>query len=96
MVMNWFRPLHLVPPDTHINFMRIHRICFVFSLLITIASVAAIVIMGFNFGIDFAGGIVLEVKAPTPAADGWWDLVPIWDPTSTANPLRRNEPAAPR
>ena len=69
MMMNLFRPLHLVPPDTHINFMRIHRICFAFSLLITIASVASIVFKGFNFGIDFAGGIVLEVKAPTPTAD---------------------------
>ncbi len=69
MMMNLFRPLHLVPPDTHINFMRIHRICFAFSLLITIASVASIVFKGFNFGIDFAGGIVLEVKAPTSTAD---------------------------
>ena len=65
----WFRPIHLVPPDTRINFMRIHKLCFVFSLIITIGSVASIAIKGFNFGIDFAGGIVLEVKAPTPTAD---------------------------
>ena len=33
---------------------------------------------------------------PVPTGDGWWHLVPIWDPEQTANPLRRYEPAAPR
>jgi hypothetical protein len=25
---------------------------------------------------------------PVPAGDGWWVLVPIWDPVQTPNPLR--------
>lgn len=33
---------------------------------------------------------------PVPAAAGWWQLVPIWDPEATPNPLRRYEPADPR
>jgi hypothetical protein len=32
---------------------------------------------------------------PVPAGDGWWSLVPIWEPTETPNPLRRWEPAVP-
>jgi len=26
---------------------------------------------------------------PVPVGDGWWSLVPIWDPAQTPNPLRR-------
>jgi hypothetical protein len=33
---------------------------------------------------------------PVPTGDGWWQMVPIWDPEQTANPLRRYEPAVPR
>jgi hypothetical protein len=32
---------------------------------------------------------------PIPTGDGWWSLVPIWDPAQTPNPLRRWEPAVP-
>ena len=41
-MMKWFRPLHLIPADTRIDFMRIHRLCFIFSLVITIGSVASL------------------------------------------------------
>jgi hypothetical protein len=33
---------------------------------------------------------------PVPAGEGWWQLVPIWEPDQTVNPLRRYEPVAPR
>jgi hypothetical protein len=33
---------------------------------------------------------------PVPAADGWWDMVPIWEPDQTVNPLRRYGPPEPR
>jgi hypothetical protein len=32
---------------------------------------------------------------PVPMGDGWWHLVPIWDPAQTPTPLRRWEPAVP-
>jgi hypothetical protein len=32
---------------------------------------------------------------PVPAGDGWWSLVPIWEPDVTPNPLRRREPPVP-
>jgi len=28
-------------------------------------------------------------------ADGWWQLVPIWEPAQTPNPLRRWNPPVP-
>ena len=32
---------------------------------------------------------------PRPTSDGWWSLVPIWEPAQTSTPLRRLEPAVP-
>jgi hypothetical protein len=32
---------------------------------------------------------------PVLAGDGWWHLVPIWEPEQTPNPLRRWQPAVP-
>ena len=32
---------------------------------------------------------------PVPAADGWRQLVPIWEPAQTQNPLRRGAPPVP-
>jgi hypothetical protein len=32
---------------------------------------------------------------PVPVGDGWWELVPIWKPDETPNPLRRWAPAVP-
>jgi hypothetical protein len=29
------------------------------------------------------------------AGDGWWQLVPIWEPAQAATPLRRWEPPVP-
>jgi hypothetical protein len=32
---------------------------------------------------------------PVLVGDGWWQLVPIWEPEQTPNPLRRWEPTVP-
>jgi hypothetical protein len=32
---------------------------------------------------------------PVPVGRDWWDMVPIWDPAQTPNPLRRWEPPVP-
>lgn len=62
-----FRGIRLVPHDTRIDFMRFHKATFALSVLMIVASILLIVAKGLNFGVDFAGGILMEVTAPGPA-----------------------------
>ncbi len=47
-----------------IDFMKVHKINFFFSLLFFIASILLTISRGLNVGTDFAGGIVLEIVSP--------------------------------
>jgi preprotein translocase subunit SecF len=64
-----FKPLQLVPHGTKINFMRPHKIGMVISIIMILGSFVLVFTKGLNFGIDFAGGVIMEVKAPTAQAD---------------------------
>lgn len=59
--------LHLVKDDTNINFMSARTIAFVFSVFLMLGSIFAIVTSSLNFGIDFTGGTLVEVKTDGPA-----------------------------
>ena len=61
------RPLRLVPPNTAIDFLRWRRTAFVFSAALVAASIVITALMGLNFGIDFRGGILMEVLTPAAA-----------------------------
>src|SRR5262245_18045552 len=62
-----YRGLHFIPQDTRIDFMRYHKITFAFSVIMVVGSILLIAFKGLNFGVDFAGGILMEVTAPGPA-----------------------------
>lgn len=62
-----FRGLHFIPHDTRIDFMRFHRPAFALSVIMVVGSILLIAFKGLNYGVDFAGGILLEVRTEGPA-----------------------------
>lgn len=60
------RLLKLVPDDTNIPFMRWRNVAMVLSVLVMLASVALVAVRGLNFGVDFAGGVTMEIRFEQP------------------------------
>ena len=52
-----------VTKDTSINFMGVRKLTYVLSIGLFLLSIGCIAIKGFNYGIDFSGGILIELKA---------------------------------
>ena len=61
--------LRLAPENTKFGFMRFRRVSYPFSAVLSILSVAMFLLVGMNFGIDFAGGTLMEVRAKSGTAD---------------------------
>ena len=57
--------MQFIKPGTHIEFMGMRKIAFIFSLILILASIVSLIIHnGLNYGIDFAGGTLVQVKFP--------------------------------
>jgi len=50
--------------ETHVNFLAARIPAFVLSFLLVAASIGFIAVKGLNFGLDFTGGVLLEVAYP--------------------------------
>ena len=60
------KTLKLVPSTPDFKFVRYNRRAFVFSSVLIIGSLLAFLTQGLNFGIDFKGGILVEISSSAP------------------------------
>ena len=61
--------LRIVPDNTHFDFTQFRRISFPISATLSILAITLFFTHGLNFGIDFKGGTLLEVRAKSGVAD---------------------------
>ena len=59
--------MQLLNKETHINFLGMRKPAMALSLLLIVIAIGSIAVRGFNFGIDFTGGTILEVGYPQNA-----------------------------
>ena len=61
--------LRLAPENTKFGFMRFRRVSYPLSALLSIISVLMFLFVGMNFGIDFAGGTQVDMRAKSGDAN---------------------------
>jgi preprotein translocase subunit SecF len=68
-VLDLLPSLRIVPDDTHCDCTQFRRISFPISATLSIVAILLFFTHGLNFGIDFKGGTLMEVRAKSGAAD---------------------------
>jgi preprotein translocase subunit SecF len=63
------RTFRLVPDGTHIRFMHYQYWGYAFSGTLILLTLILVPLKGLNFGVDFRGGLLIEVRVPGTTAD---------------------------
>ncbi len=64
------KPFNVFPLDSNFDFMRLRAMSLAIAALLVLISLAAISLKGFNFGLDFTGGVGVELRyAKAPDVD---------------------------
>jgi preprotein translocase subunit SecF len=68
-VLGLLPSLRIVPDDTHFDFTQFRRISFPISATLSLIAITLFFTHGLNFGIDFKGGTLMEVRSKVGDAD---------------------------
>lgn len=59
--------LTLIPHNTKIDFVRLRFVTLTISALIVLMSIGGVMFKGLNYGVDFKGGFLIEIRTQEPA-----------------------------
>lgn len=59
-------PLKLVPDNTNIGFVKLRFVAFAFTIALTLAAGVLLGLRGLNLGVDFLGGLTMQVEFEQP------------------------------
>ena len=59
-------PLNLIPYNSRFDFMRLRFVSVAVAALLTLVAIGAIAFQGFNFALDFTGGVGIELRFAKP------------------------------
>jgi preprotein translocase subunit SecF len=59
-------PLNIIPYDSKFDFMRLRWISLFVAVVLTMGSIGAMAVKGFNFALDFTGGVGIELRFDKP------------------------------
>ncbi len=68
-LLPFFKGRQLIRPGTQIPFMSVRDLCFAISLGAMALSLALFIGKGLNYGVDFKGGLMVELKSKAGPAD---------------------------
>ena len=60
------KPFNVFPYDSNVNFVRMRWVSLAIALLMALVSIGSIATKGFNFALDFTGGIGIELRYAKP------------------------------
>ncbi len=60
--------MELFKRQTHINFMRTRKLALTLSIVVLLAALVSLIGRGMKLGIDFTGGVAVEVSYPQPVS----------------------------
>ncbi len=58
--------MEIFNPHSNIDFLRLRKISFAISALLIVIALGAIFIKGLNYGLDFTGGVLVEIEYTNP------------------------------
>ncbi len=64
-----FSGIRILKAVPKLDYFRFHRLCFALSLILSAASIVSLGVNGLNFGVDFAGGVLIEARRTTGPVD---------------------------
>jgi preprotein translocase SecF subunit len=65
----WFKPIEFVPAGTKFSFVSHYKLALAETAVLAILTVVLLSTLGLNFGVDFRGGTMIELRTTDGAAD---------------------------